>query len=49
MVNAVLDSLAQSYHSVGIPYEVIAVEVSEFGVGIVGLCASLDVSGDGGA
>ena len=49
MVNAVLDSLAQSCHSVGIFDEVIAVEVAQFGVGVVGLCASLDVSGDGGA
>ena len=38
-----LDSLAQSCHSVGIPDEVIAVEVAQFGVGVVGLSASLDV------
>lgn len=47
MVEAVLDSLAQTVNDIGIFDEIIAVEVSQFGMGVVGLGASLDVSGDG--
>ena len=49
MVKSVPDCLAQTVNSIGIFYEIIPVEMSQFGVGVIGLGASLDVSGDGGA
>lgn len=49
MVKAVLDCLAQTVNSIGIFDEIITVKMAQFGVGIVGLSASLDVSGYGGA
>ena len=47
IVEAVLDSLAQTDNAIGIFDEIIAVEMAQFGVGVVGLRGSLDVSGDG--
>lgn len=47
MVKAVLDCLAQTVNSIGIFDEIIAVEMAQFGVGVIGLSASLDVAGDG--
>ena len=49
MVKSMLDCLAQTVNTIGIFDEIITVEMAQFGVGIVGLGASLDVSGDGGA
>lgn len=42
------DYLAQTVNSIGIFDEIITVEMAQFGVGVIGLGASLDVSGDGG-
>jgi len=49
MVKAMLDCLAQTVNSIGIFDEIIPVKMAQFDMGIVGLGASLDVSGDGGA
>ena len=49
MVKAMLDCLAQTVNSIGIFDEIITIEITQFDMGIVGLDASLDVSGDGGA
>ena len=47
IVEAVLYRLAQTVNSIGIFDEIITVEMAQFGVGVVGLRCSLDVSGDG--
>lgn len=47
IVETVLDSLAQTVNAIGILDEIIPVEMAQFGVSVVGLRGSLDVSGDG--
>lgn len=47
IVEAVLYRLAQTVNVIGIFDEIISVEMAQFGVGVVGLRGSLDVSGDG--
>ena len=46
MVETVADCLAQTTDTFRVSDEILPVEVSQFGMGVVGLSASLDVSGD---
>ena len=47
MVETVADCLAQTTDTFRVSDEILPVEVFQFGMGVVGLGASLDVSGDG--
>ena len=47
MVKTVLYSLAQTADPIGVSDKIVTVEMTEFGMGVVRLGASLDVSGDG--
>lgn len=46
MVKPMLDCLAQTADTIRVSDEVVPVEMSQFGMGVVGLGASLDMSGD---
>ena len=47
MVETVADCIAQTPDTFRVSDEILTVKVSQFGMGVVGLSASLDVSGDG--